>query len=647
MINKLLTGFSVAILFSITASAQTLFTYGTKPVSQSEFVSAFEKNPAPGNKRKAMEEYLPLFINYKLKVQDALDKKMDTLANQKSELENYHSQLVENFINTKANTNALVKEAFERSQKDILLGHLFIGFDPKDSAGIQSAGRMAEKAKAALDAKQDFATVVKQYSTDEANKASGGRAGWITAFSIPYLFETAVYDLQPGAYSSVMKSAGGFHIFKKMAERPAAGTVKVAQIMLINPEPGNEIIEAKNKKLSDSLHTLLQKGASFDTLAMEFSNDRTSYDNGGVLPEFGVGTYAGLFEEQAFALTSKGAISKPFATEFGWHILKLLDKKRIPASLDDADFSTAISQKVTASGRAAAAREVYLKSELKKLGFKPAPVNQTALWQFTDSAITTGNIKGQKITAKTSLFTIGNMPATAGQWLQFVKSAKLSPGGESKNYNELFEAFTMVSTENYLHKNLEKIEPSFAQQYKEFKDANLLFEAMDNNVWNKASVDTAGLLSYYNQHKNKYHWGPSASAVMITCTDSSIVNDVRNAVIKNPSAWRQLNDTYAAGIIVDSGRYELSQLPVGTNTNAADLAGTVTATIKNELDASQTFACIFKVLPGNEQRSFDDARGFVINDYQQVLEERWLATLKKKYPVKVNPTAWSKLLASM
>jgi peptidyl-prolyl cis-trans isomerase SurA len=624
------------------APAQTLFTYGNKAVSQKEFIRAFEKNPTPGNRQKAMQDYLPLFINYKLKVQDAIDKKMDTLPNQKTELANYHAQLVDNYINTKANTNALVKEAFERSQKDIFLGDLFIGFNPADSNSVKQAGQAADKAKTALDAKQDFEAVVKQFSTDEGNKASDGKVGWITVFSVPYPFETIIYKLPAGGYSIPIKTNSGYHIFKKIAERPAAGTVKVAQIMLVNPDKGNQANEARNKKLADSLYTALQNGTSFDSLAFEFSNDRTSYDNGGILPEFGIGTYAGNFEDVAFSLKNKGEISKPFATEYGWHILKLLDKKPVGTAIDDVELNTLLTQKVNATGRAQAAKNAYLRSQMTALKYKPYPVNEKELFRFTDSSVTTNNIAGLPVTPKTPIYSLGKTTFTAADWLQYVKTIKFSPGSENKTYPELYQAFTMAGVEDYLHKNIETIEPSFALQYKEFRDANLLFEAMDKNVWTKAASDTSGLKSWYNTHKTDYRWKESAIALLVTCNDSTIVAPVISSLKKDPTSWHKLSETYPSGFIADSGRYELNQLP-GNITNPKP--GELSAPVKNELDGSYSFARIYKILGTGEQRSFDDAKGFVINDYQQSLEEKWVASLKKKYPVKINEPVWKKLLS--
>jgi peptidyl-prolyl cis-trans isomerase SurA len=535
-----------------------------------------------------------------------------------------------------------LKEAFERSQKDIFLGDLFIGFNPKDTNSIREAGLAAETAKAELDAKHDFETVVKLYSTDKDIQNSGGHVGWITVFAVPYSLETIIYNLPSGGYSSPVKTSSGYHIFKKIAERPAAGTVKVAQIMLVNPDKDNQANEVRNTKLADSLYLALQKGADFDSLAYKFSNDRTSYDNGGILPEFGVGTYAGVFEDVAFSLKTKGEISKPFATEYGWHILKLLDKKPIGTAIDDVELNTLITQKVKASGRLQAAKNAYLKSLMPALKYKAFPVNEKELFRFTDSSVTTNNIAGLPVTPKTPIFSVGKTMFTAGDWLQFVKTARFNPGGENRTYPELFQAFSMSVIEDYLHKNIDTIEPSFAVQYKEFRDANLLFEAMDKNVWTKAASDTSGLHAWYNTHKSNYRWKESAIATLVTCTDSTIIEPVISSLKKDPSSWHKLSETYPSGFIADSGRYELNQLPGNINNPAP---GGLTKAVKNELDGSYSFALIYKILPTGEQRSFEDAKGFVINDYQQSLEEKWIASLKKKYPVKINEPAWKKLLS--
>jgi peptidyl-prolyl cis-trans isomerase SurA len=625
--------------------AQPLFTYGTKTVSQAEFIRAFEKNPEPGDRKKAMKEYLPLFINYKLKVQDALDKKMDTLPNQKDEFNSYRNQLAETFINDKSNVNLLMKEAFDRGQKDIKLGHLFIGFDPKDSAGQKRAEAAAQRARAEFLQKQDFAAVVNKYSTDENNKASAGVAGWITVFSVPYNYESAIYKTSVGGFTEIMKSASGYHIFKNMGERPASGRVKVAQIMLVNTDKSNPGNAVRIKNLADSLYNALKQGAAFDATALAFSNDRTSYNNGGLLPEFGVGQYSEKFESEAFALKQPGDISKPFETTYGWHILKLIEKHPVATTIEQADENGQLQQQVVASGRTKTAKDIYIQSQIPRLGYKKMPVPEKEIWKYTDSSMMGADTKLYTVKAATPLFSFGKKNITAGEWLQFVKTERMMPGaGATRSYTDMMKEFTTREAEKQLTSNLEKTDPDFARQLKEFKEANLLFEAMDKNVWSKAAADSVVLAKYYEQHKAKYQWAPSATAVLVTSTDSATTAQARTFVQQHLHNWHELSEKFPVNLIADSGRYELTQIPMATSEPIRK--GMVTTPVKNDMDGSQTFAGIFDVLPAKEQRSFDEARGFVINDYQQVLEDKWIAALKKKYPVKVNEVNWQKLLAT-
>jgi peptidyl-prolyl cis-trans isomerase SurA len=172
------------------------------------------------------------------------------------------------------------------------------------------------------------------------------------------------------------------------------------------------------------------------------------------------------------------------------------------------------------------------------------------------------------------------------------------------------------------------------KQVKEFEEANLLFGIMEKNVWGKANADTSGLLNYYNQHKSKYVWAASANAVIITCKTKELAEEIQTKLKENPASWRQITESYETEVVADSGRFELSQLPVIDRTIFT--AGLFTAPVKNESEGTYTFNYVIDVFNEPGQRSFEDAQGMVISDYQQVLEDKWIAGLKKKYPVVVN-----------
>lgn len=638
--KKILLSLAVVAFTAGTSYSQTLFSYGAKQVSKAEFLRAFEKNPDSGSRKSALEKYLPLYINYKLKVQDAYDKKLDTLPAQQDELENYRRQLRENFLLEKADVNVLVREALVRSQRDILLGDLFLPFDINDSASIRRAEMQATQAYSALQKGEDFGAVVNRYSQDADAKQQGGELGWITAFTLPYPYETAIYNLANGGYSRPVKGGTGYHIFKRISDRPAAGKSKVAQILLSVLDKNDTAAVAATQKQALQIAAMLKTGSSFDSLAQQYSNDRTSYHNGGQLPEFGVGTYAPAFENVAFSLKNKGDFSAPFQTEYGWHILKLLSKTPVPADSTDAEFMAELKQKVLNSGRITTARQEYIKSRFASMGFKQLLTNKKSLWQYCDSALKN---KPATIAVKSStpVFSFGTQKYTANDFTKYLQSSYLQSGMAPAKYESLLQNFINQSGEIYLLMHLDQ-EPAMAALIQDFKDANLLFESMDRNVWSKASADSVGLAAYYKQHKDRYQWGPSAKALMVTALDSAAMLAMRQTLQTHPEGWRTVAAKYPEQLIADSGRFELGQLSLNGNEHFSK--GQLTPPSQNKADGSYSFAYIFSPMPDKEQRSFEEARGFVINDYQQVLEEKWLNQLKKKYPVKLNQAVWQQVL---
>jgi peptidyl-prolyl cis-trans isomerase SurA len=98
----------------------------------------------------------------------------------------------------------------------------------------------------------------------------------------------------------------------------------------------------------------------------------------------------------------------------------------------------------------------------------------------------------------------------------------------------------------------------------------------------------------------------------------------------------------SSAVQADSGRFELGQIPVVERTAFAE--GLITLPVINKNDGTAVFAKIIKLYPGDQQRNFDAAKGLVINDYQNYLEQKWISQLRKKYPVTVNEKVFQSLL---
>lgn len=620
------------------AQGQSIFTYGNKAVSKEEFLKAYNKNNtevAPTD--KSYRDYLDLYTRFKIKVQAALDQKLDTLSNQKAELATFRSQVVESYMNDEASINLLLDEAITRSKKDIHLAHIYIAAGPQATAEqIKQAQQKINTAYEWLQKGEDFAKTALTYSEDPAVHSNKGDLGYITVFVLPYEMENIVYATPAGKFSAPLRSKNGFHIFKNLGERPAIGRMKAAQILLSFPPDATDAQKQQIGVRADSIYKALLQGSNFKAMVAAFSGDNLSFQTGGEMMAFGVGRYAPAFESAAFALDKDSAISRPVLTDFGYHIIKRLQRVPIPADKTDKLWQEDMKQQVLQSDRMEVSRKVLNKKILQLTGYKKQPFNEKGLWQFSDN-ILAGNTAplAAGLTINTVLFTIGKQAFKLKDWqtnLETLRGFENMRAG--KTAPQLFDQFVETSALDYYRQHLENYNKEFVYQLNEFKEGNLLFEIMQRKIWDKASADSIGLKKFYEAHKNNYWWEASADAILFTAVTKEAAESAKTKLQADYHDWKKIMETSDGALQADSSRFELGQIPVVERTNFQP--GLITASVKNETDNSFSFAYIIKVYRDREPRTFSDARGFVINDYQSWLEDQWIVELKKKYAVKVN-----------
>jgi peptidyl-prolyl cis-trans isomerase SurA len=659
--RKFACAISLALLSSFTVAAQTLFTCAGSAVSKEDFLKAYNKNNT-GEKptEKTYREYLELYIRYKLKVKAAYELRLDTLPAQLAELQNFRSQIAENYMNDEESLDKLVNEVFARGQKDLHLAHIFIAL-PRNASPADTA-KAYEKAMAAwtaLKKGKSFGETAQAYSEDPAAKKNGGNIGYITVFSLPYEFENLAYSNAPGQFSRPYHSRAGYHIFKNLGERKSLGKIRVAQILLpVLPEASEQIRMSVHAR-ADSIYGSLQKGGDFAQLAKQNSGDNLSYQNGGELPEFGVGRYDSAFETAAFSLEKNGQISKPVLSPYGYHIIKRISVKPFPRQLDKETFAL-LKQQVTGDPRMDVSRKALLSRIYRQAGLQRASFSEAALWTFTDSAMLNMNLNSfPGFDAKTVLFSFSSQQYLVKGWLDYMRSLKASGFGNktNKTYKELFEQYIQTVAMEYYRNHLEEFNHEFAFQLAEFKEGNLLFEIMQRKIWDKASTDSAGLRKYYEIHKDKYWWDTSVDAILFTCNSEKTAEGLKNGLLRDRSAWKTLADSVGSAVQADSGRFELAQIPTlvpaqgkqGSATTghpepaARYTPGMFTPFVSNQADNTVSFAYILNNYNERSPRNYRDARGFVINDYQVFLEDQWIAELKKKYPVKLEENVFASL----
>jgi len=628
------------------ASGQTLFTYGNEKITVQEFLKAYNKNnPKAGSNKnpKEIQEYLDLYIASRLKIKEAKARGYDTLQRLVDDLRNLRSQIVPAYLNDEKSIEKLVEEAFARSQKDIRLQHIFIAIGEKEDT--VAARQKAEEAYKKIQKGQNFSTVAKNFSSDPSVKDNGGDIGYITVFTLPYELENLAYTTLVSKLSSLYKSKSGYHIFKNVNERKALGKIKAAQILIAIPTDAANSSKTEAKKLVDSLYNRLQKGDDFGKLATAFSNDIFSSSANGQMQDVEVGQYNPKFESAAFILPVNGAISKPFLTTHGWHIIKRIDRVPVSVKKDDETIKV-LREKVEASDRMNTAKAALIKKVMVQAGYKKLNHNDPDFVKTSDSILTNNvNIDSGTLTSQTPLFQLKEKQFKFQDWIAYARMNRFKNDGTGvKSYDVLRDEFLATSVLEYYKENLESFNPEFKSQINEFSEGNLFFDIMQLEVWGPAQSDTMALENYYKQHQSKYVWNKSADAVIFYTSDEPTANTLRNRLNKSPR-WKAMADEYGEKIVVDSARFEISQIPNGNKMVLKN--GVMTPSLVNNSDNTASFAYIIKYYPQNEKRNFSEAKGLVINDYQLELEKKWLEELKKKYPVVINEKAWNDLLRSL
>ena len=631
--------------FTNTLYAQTIFTYGNNAVDKAEFLRAYNKNKTPvENKEKALREYLDLYIKFKLKVKAAMELQLDTLPQLQYDAQSFRSQIEDSYLNNEKAVNDLLGEAFNRSQKDMHVLHFFIPVD---------ANAVAADTLNAFKSINAFYTGLAGGKTDYDNlnatlavKVRQADLGFVTVFALPYEYESIIYNLKMNETSKPYRAKNGWHMFKLVDERKAVGKWKIAQILLSIPPDASAEAKAGYQKKADSIYQLLQKGEDFGKMARWFSDDKVTYGSNGELAEFGSGKFELSFENEVFKLTKDKEISKPFLTAYGYHIVKRLSQTPVPADKNDAAYQFELKQKIQQDSRITYAKDLFVKEIMRQVNLKKtSAVADADLYRYADSVFAkpdseTGNAVLYPIAAKT-LYTYAKTKLTGKDWLDFVRSYKSGELYHGESNAALADKFVTSTIMDYYKKHLEDYNAEFRYQMDEFKDGNVLFEIMERNIWSKASADVKALEKYYDQNKTRYPWNASADIIIFNCTGKAIADSARAAVL-NGKDWKKIVEESNNNVLADSGRFELAQLPVTIDSKTAD--GYVSQVVINPVDGNTSFIKVVKQYAANLQRNFEEAKGLVINDYQNILEEKWIAELKNKYPVKVNESVFQSLL---
>lgn len=654
----LLIVFSPSIFSQKSLDKKTLITIADENVSVGEFMKTFNKNNSSEDMKKegAIEDYLNLYINFKLKVMEAKDLKMDTIPSFIYELEGYRKQLAKPYFIDESVNESLLEEAYQRKLKDVRASHILIMVNDKASAAdTLEAYNKIIKIREEILAGKDFAEAAMEYSDDPSatdqeaipnkqrfRKGNKGDLGYFTVFNMVYPFENAAYNTPVGEVSQPTRTRFGYHLLKIDSRTDALGTAQVAHIYVtLRPDASAEDSARKAEKINN-IYAKIQEGMSFEEAVTKFSEDKGSAKNKGQLSKFSCNKVVPEFVILAKEL-EPGEVSQPIKTLYGFHIVKLISRQT-PGTFEQE--SEKLKERLAKDDRTHKSEEAVVNKIKVENNFKIYEKQKTEVFAIIDSTVLEGAFVADSVPVLSKvLFKIAKQKYLQSQFVAYVaKKQKRQENMDKEVYlNQLLNEFTEKELLTYEDLHLEEHFPEFADLMNEYHDGILLFNLTDEKVWNKAVKDTLGQQEFFANHRNDYMWKERVDATVFRMRKAEDVDNAMNIIQQyenDGDIAKALDLDSITSVRIMPGKYEKGD---DKYVDEVEWQVGLSAPIKSDVENLVVAVRIKELIPA-QHKELKESRGMVTADYQNFLEKQWIEDLKAKFPVSVNDDVLNTLI---
>ena len=637
--------FMTLMVSSIAQQNNVLFTLDETPVSVEEFERVYTKNNINNQadySKASLDEYLDLFVNFKLKVAEAEALQLDTIPAIKNELATYQKQLVQNYATDKEVSAALLKEAYDRMKVEVDASHLLILWPNSYPTAKDSAKVLSEITKLRNKMTVDnFAEFAQKNSQDPSAKENKGRLGYLSVFQTVYPFENALYATKVGEISKPVATQFGYHLVLVHDKREARGKITTAHLLIKSKATDSEAQKLESKeKVFEIYEALVNKEYDFDSAVKQYSEDKKTKYQGGKLPELSSSEMIKEFAEAAFSIEEDGGIAEPVLTSIGWHIIKRLSKNEIPPF---AEASNNLSDKISRDSRSNVAQAKNLEDSKKKFGYSLNAKNLESTIKAIESSFENGRFQIQPEKYNKELFTIGEASFNEEGFIKYAKSSLKNQKDNSNLGAKIrmsFDQYQNAKVQQYREEHLAEINEDYKHLLQEYHDGILLFELTDREVWSKAVMDTTGLRMFHEANKTNYMWKERA-------VYNKFSFDNEKAALKG---IKLLDKGKSPELVLTKLNKKSDQVKMETfkqekaNLAVESLEWKEGASVQmQEEDGKVLFYKVTNLIEP-EAKQLGETRGYVISDYQNYLEKQWISELKSKYEIKLNKDVFDALI---
>lgn len=612
-------------------------------VTKSDFEYAYKKaNSSISAENQTIDQFLQSFIDFKLKVEQAKSLQLDKDKTFEKEYSTYLEQIQKPYITDSISAQTVARKIYDRLAENIQIGRLFVAFPtehvlPKDT--LEAYNKIVSIRKSAISGDSNkFEELVVKFSDDSISKRSSipGYMGWKTALMFDPRFEDAMYTTALDSISQPVRTNTGYYLIKVFDRRQDLGQINLSHIFFPYPYEDSDAAQKDSvRNQAQAVYEGLLSGANFAKAAQEFSSDQETASRGGALGWFGVNNpLPYVFEEPLFSL-NEGEISQPLEMDYGFHIFKVVNKRyQLPWENLQGEIIKAISQ----NNRNELIKELEKNSLTKEF---PYSVNASVYNQLEAAAHTyhiADTIYFEKITPLDNLVLV-TIDSSEYKVIDFVRFLIENPNTNFTLSTDILshkiDDFILQKQQDAQKASLNERYPEFRHLTQEYYDGILLFDVMNREVWTKAQNDTKALQTLFDENPVKYKWdSPKYKGYVVHAKDKATLNKAKDLIKQYGNQdnlgqilYQKLNTDSIKSVYIEKGLW-------GKGENG--FIDRTVFKVKNnrEIVGYPQFLIEGKLISTPE--TLEDAKGQVITEYQTILENEWIESLRQKYKVEIN-----------
>ena len=533
--------------------------FGKYKITLDEFEYAYAKNVggwevAQKDNFQQYKDFMDLYMNFRMKLRNAQVRGLDTDPTLEKELKDYQEQVGKSYIIEKHIIQPALEELYENRKEEIRVSHIMI---KPGEGGEKEASEKANALSDSITSGVSFEEIAEKYSEDKFSGPKGGDIFFVTAGLLPVEFEDAMYTLQAGEVSpEPVKTNYGYHLIKVTQRQERIPKIKAKHILISYYDKDGNADSLTAKLTADSVYSMLQEGTDFTELVEKYSDDTGTARKGGDLGFFERRQMVQAFDEKVFSMKI-GEISEPVQTNYGYHIIMVTDMQAYSSFDDDRENLLNIYKKQRYDIEYAN----YVNGLKNKYIFSLNEQTIDLIVENSDSVRFGVEYPNLVAIGDKDLFSYAGNSVSAVEFIEETNSNTEFAGKPVFVKAEVMSAVDRFSEDKLIYAaslDLVDEDPNFAALMDEYRNGVYIFKLQEDEVWNKLSIDSTQIFSYWKEHKEDYSFPDRVSFGEIFSMKDSLIQKYYK-LLQDGADFESLAALYTErqGKKKDKGFYEL------------------------------------------------------------------------------------------